>query len=231
MKALKLRESRHDGWYQSIAYPSLWYCPHWLTLVEASILFDQLDHSLEWEQPTLTLFGKTHQIPRSQCWVGDSGLSYRYSNKTFHPLPWPDFLKETNQRINLAVAQRSQTEGWPTPLPMNSMLANRYQGGTQKMGWHSDDEPELGTDPIIASLSLGETRDMRFRPTPRFAKAISDDPHRAAHFPLTISLGHGSLLIMGPGSQRDLQHEIPQRKKAEGSRINLTFRHIIPLKH
>lgn len=228
MAPLNFRESHHQGWYQSVAYPSLWYCPHWLALFEASTLFDQLDHSLEWEQPTLTLFGKTHRIPRSQCWVGDSGLTYRYSNKTFHPQPWPDFLREANQRINDAVMQLSLAEGWPSPKPMNSMLANRYRGGTQKMGWHSDDEAELGPDPIIASLSLGESRDMRFRPTSRFAKTIRNDSLRAASFPLTLQLTHGSLLIMGPGSQRDLQHEIPQRKKAEGSRINLTFRHIIP---
>jgi alkylated DNA repair dioxygenase AlkB len=84
------------------------------------------------------------------------------------------------------------------------------------MGWHADDEPELGTNPVIASLNLGQTR--------RFILRSRKDHS----FKLEYALAHGDLLVMGGALQHHWVHAVPKEKNIRGFRVNFTFRLIHP---
>lgn len=156
-----------------------------------------------WEQKEITVYGKTHPTPRLSCWVGDPGADYRYSNMTMQPKPWSLMLLEIKKQVEIASAHT-----------FNSVLLNYYRDGNDSNGWHSDNEPELGDDPVIASLSLGAPRDFKLR------------HKRDQALRHCLSLVPGSLLIMQGSTQRCWQHQVPKRASAAG-RINLTFRKII----
>ncbi|HBK45083.1 MAG TPA: alpha-ketoglutarate-dependent dioxygenase AlkB, partial [Xanthomonadaceae bacterium] len=102
-----------------------------------------------------------------------------------------------------------------TGADFNSVLANRYRDGRDAMGWHSDDEPELGPQPLIASLSLGAAR--------RFAFRHRSDPALR----LALTLGHGDLLLMAGATQSHYRHALPRTARPVGERVNLTFRRIV----
>lgn len=176
----------------------------WLPVGEADALLATLIERIPWETHRIKLFGKEHDSPRRSCWIGDPGTSYVYSRVRFEPHPWPDALLSLRARI-------SETAG----VAMNSVLANLYRDGRDAMGWHSDDEPELGPQPVIASLSLGATR--------RFTLRHRGDPSRK----FTIELPHGSLLTMRGDTQANWRHALPRTAKAVAPRLNLTFRRIL----
>jgi len=176
------------------------FAPEWLGRDEADALFETLHAEIPWEVHRLRMFGRWVDAPRLNAWLGDPGASYRYSGNTFEPNAWTPRLLALRDRVEEACGAR-----------FNSVLANLYRDGGDRMGWHSDDEPELGPEPVIASVSLGAVRTFRFR-----AKAGGDA--------VGIELGHGSLLRMGEGTQRLYKHELPVRKRVTGERINLTFR-------
>lgn len=157
----------------------------------------------DWQQETITVYGKSHPTPRLSSWVGDTGTEYRYSNMTMRPLPWTPLLRALKSKVEAA----SQHQ-------FNSVLLNNYRDGQDSNGWHSDDEPELGPEPVIASLSLGAPRDFKLR----------HKQQRALKYSLTLA--HGSLLIMRGQTQAYWQHHIPKRARA-GQRLNLTFRTIL----
>lgn len=211
-----LPPSSEHHWVKPSPRWPLWYHPFWLSQAEADQLLATLDATLPWEQSHLTLFGKRHPIPRHQVWMGDQGLDYRYSNQDFSPEPWTPELDALRLRLDRSVALLAEAEGFTPPPSFNSVLVNRYSDGRHRMGWHQDNEPELGKDPIIASISLGATRDMRFRPTRK-------DQEASTSTAFNLPLEHASLLLMGPGSQSRLAHSIPERRHA-AARINLTFR-------
>ena len=180
------------------------YAPAFLVAAEADALFGALRAEIAWERHHVRLFGRTLPAPRLSCWIGDAGSAYTYSRVRFEPRPWPPVLAALRAYLQHACAAR-----------FNSVLANLYRDGRDAMGWHSDDEPELGDDPLIASLSLGAER--------RFVlRARSGD----ARFALTLQ--HGSLLLMGGGCQRLYRHALPRTRTVVGSRINLTFRQVVP---
>lgn len=139
--------------------------------------------------------------------MGDGEAHYRYSGHDFQPVPWHDAVA----RIRDAVVARLATAG--VPAEFNSVLLNRYANGEERMGWHSDDEPELGPDPLIAAVSLGAERPLRLRWRQGSGEAFN------------VWLPHDSLLLMGHGVQRQLQHALLPRK-IPGLRISLTFRHV-----
>ncbi len=136
--------------------------------------------------------------------MGEPGVVYSYSGMRHEPQPWPDLLRPIRDRL---VRE--------TGVAFNSVLANLYRDGRDCMGWHSDDEPELGMRPVIASLSLGATR--------RFVLKHRRDPERK----LAFDLSHGSLLVMRDDTQEDYRHALPRTSKPVGPRINLTFRRIL----
>lgn len=175
----------------------------------ASEALARLNAELAWQQPRLRLFGREHPIPRRQVWMGDRDARYRYSGQGFSPEPW----HPTVAAIRDAVIARLAARGMAAEF--NSVLLNRYADGEQRMGWHSDDEPELGPDPLIAAVSLGAERPLRFRWKDRSREAFN------------VPLPHDSLLLMGSGVQHQLQHALLPRR-CQGLRISLTFRLIRP---
>lgn len=135
--------------------------------------------------------------------MGDPDARYRYSGAAFQPHPWAESLLPVRERLREELGQS-----------FNSVLLNRYRSGADSMGWHSDDEPELGPRPSIASLSLGATR--------RFLLRRRNDHGRKAEY----LLGHGDLLLMAGDTQRFYQHAMSKSTRVQGERINLTFRRI-----
>lgn len=169
---------------------------------EANLVFSQLRDQLAWTEEEIHLFGKRQKVPRLMCWYGDAGANYRYSGVDHAPLPWFPDLLWIKDKIEQATGYR-----------FNSVLANLYREGRDSMGWHSDDEAELGKNPSIASLSFGEERIFKLRHKKR--KQVYD-----------ILLGHGDLLVMAGTFQQHWLHSLPKSHAPKSERINLTFRHI-----
>ncbi|USP07278.1 alpha-ketoglutarate-dependent dioxygenase AlkB [Vibrio sp. LQ2] len=176
----------------------LLWVEHFLTPTQADHAFSVLTQELDWQQEAITLFGKSVLQPRLQAWYGDK--AYTYSGLTMPPNVWTPMLADLKQRCELLAGQA-----------FNSVLANLYRDGQDSMGWHQDNEPELGQQPVIASLSLGETR--------RF---VLRHLHSKEKFELPLS--HGSLLIMAGNTQHFWQHCVPKTVRTLEPRINLTFR-------
>ncbi|MDX1588461.1 MAG: alpha-ketoglutarate-dependent dioxygenase AlkB [Oleiphilaceae bacterium] len=173
---------------------------------QARLLEQHLMQALPWRQERIRLFGRERLIPRQQCWVGDPEAQYRYSGLTLVPEPWTGPLAALRDQVSRAAGES-----------FNSVLCNLYRHGQDSMGWHSDDEPELGPDPVIASVSLGQERPFHFR-------------HQRDQYPrLKLVLPHNSLLVMPAGLQREWQHQLPKSRRVLGPRINLTFRRVVPV--
>jgi alkylated DNA repair dioxygenase AlkB len=181
------------------------YTPRFLAEPEADRALERLWRELEWSQREITLFGRRMLQPRLVAWYGDPAARYTYSGLTLEPLPWHPLLRQLGARIEHFCGHR-----------FNSVLANAYRDGRDSMGWHSDDEKELGCKPVIASLSLGATRRFLLRP-----KRVEPGTRRVSR---TLPLEHGSLLLMRGDSQRLFQHALPRSRQPMGLRINLTYR-------
>jgi alkylated DNA repair dioxygenase AlkB len=163
-------------------------------------VFQLLLRGIDWEDHYITLFGRPVREPRQSVWFHTDGLAYRYSQsertaRQFTPL-LTDIMKQCAD-----IAEAS----------FNSVLANLYRTGEDSMGWHADDEPELGREPVIASISLGAERRFDFR-------------HRDSGDTASVVLPHGSLLVMRGQSQHKWVHRIARTKKVTSPRVNLTFR-------
>jgi alkylated DNA repair dioxygenase AlkB len=180
----------------------------WLAPDEADALLDRLLDAIPWENHRIRMFGREVASPRLSCWIGDPGASYVYSRTRFEPHPWPDALRDLRERVEQACDAR-----------FNSVLANLYRDGRDAMGWHSDDEPELGTRPVIASVSLGAERRFLFRP-----RQPADRGRGGAS---ELRLMHGSLLRMAGDTQQRYQHALPRSTRVAAPRINLNFRRIV----
>ncbi len=185
----------------------LLFDPHWLPTREADALFAALRAQIPWETHRIRMFGREVDSPRLSCWIGDSDAVYTYSGTRFAPRPWTPQLGDLRERVGAAAGEA-----------FNSVLANLYRDGRDAMGWHADNEPELGRAPVIASLSLGATR--------RFALKARRDPSRR----IGLELPPGSLLVMKGATQASYRHALPRTARPVGARINLTFRRISPLR-
>ena len=181
--------------------------PHFLAEHVADQALDRCRRELEWSQRAITLFGRRVMQPRMTAWYGDPEAVYRYSGLKLVPLPWHPLLLELKTHIE------DMTGGH-----FNSVLANAYRDGRDSMGWHSDDEKELGERPLIASLTLGAPR--------RFLLRLKSRPDGGRSATISLSLGHGSLLLMKGDSQQDYQHALPRTRRKVGLRINLTYRQV-----
>lgn len=170
---------------------------------KAQDYYNKLLNNIDWIQEEIKVFGKTHPVPRETAWYGEKSIQYTYSNTHHAAKKWTKELSEIKRVVEYF---------YPKKL-YNSVLLNYYRHGNDKVGWHSDDEPELGKEPTIASVSLGVTR--------RF-----DLQHKETKEKIQIHLNSGSLLIMGGKLQKYWKHQIPAQKKIEGGRINLTFRFV-----
>jgi alkylated DNA repair dioxygenase AlkB len=170
------------------------------------MLMQQLVADCQWRQETVTLFGKTHPQPRLIAWYGDKGTDYTYSGTRHTPLDWTPELLRLRNALQTFTGSR-----------YNSVLLNLYRDESDAMGLHADDEPELGDEPVIASLSLGEQRTLFFR-----------HRHRRDIETFNLPLPPASLLVMRGPTQRNWKHGIRKRRKPLGPRLNLTFRWIYP---
>lgn len=178
--------------------------PDWLPAAQADALFAALMATVPWEVHRIRLFGRDIESPRLSCWIGDPAARYRYSGTWFEPRPWPACLLSVRERLSEELG-----------IAFNSVLANRYRDGRDGMGWHRDDEAELGPQPVIASLSLGQVRRFSLKPQAPGMQRLS------------LELPHGSLLVMRGGTQANYRHSLPKTARAVGERINLTFRRIL----
>ena len=188
--------------------------PAWLRGGEADALFAELRAAIPWHVHRLRLFGREVDSPRLSCWIGDPDASYAYSGTRFQPRPWTDALRPLRKQLQSELG-----------TDFNSVLANLYRDGRDRMGWHSDDERELGGRPLIASLSLGAPRRFVLKRKAAHPELVEgrDDPS----VKLTLELPHGSLLLMGGDTQAHYKHALPATAKPIGARINLTFRRIV----
>lgn len=181
---------------------SMLYQSHFLSSSESAELMAGLVDEVPWEARPITVFGRTVMQPRLACWFGD--VSYSYSGITLEPRSWSPRLAHVKAGVEDATGQQ-----------FNSVLVNLYRDGNDSMGWHADDEAELGPEPFIASVSVGCTRRFRIR-------------HRESKETIEIALEPGSLLTMSGLSQRYWMHEVPKSKRVVEPRINLTFRYVFP---
>ncbi|WP_216690468.1 alpha-ketoglutarate-dependent dioxygenase AlkB family protein [Hymenobacter siberiensis] len=180
----------------------LLFDPAFLPATAADALLAQLTAAVAWEQRSIRIFGQEIPQPRLTAWYGDAEARYTYSGLTWEPRPWLPALQALRQRLEATTGAR-----------FNSVLLNLYRDGRDSMGWHADDEPELGPGPAIASLSLGATRRFRLRPRAGLA-----------HAPFGLDLPSGSLLLMRGSTQQHWQHALPKTARPIGPRLNLTFR-------
>ena len=178
------------------------YCANFLAPADADKYYTSLLENLAWQQSEIRLFGKRQSSPRLQAWYGDEGISYCYSGLQMQARGWNDDLYVLKQ-----LCEKS------AQATFNSVLANLYRDGADSMGFHADNEVELGAKPIIASVSLGAERNFDL-------KHIKTKARRR------LPLQHGSLLIMSGETQQHWLHGINKTKRPVGSRINLTFRYI-----
>ena len=177
------------------------YYPHFFDKEEADTLLYQLKNEIPWQQDDIKVFGKVYPQPRLTALFGNEGKSYSYSNIKMQPHPWNSLL----QKIKLKVESAADTN-------FTTVLLNLYRDGKDSNGWHADNEKELGTNPVIASVSFGAERlfQLKHNSIPGLKQ--------------NIVLEHGSLLLMKGTTQHFWKHQIPKTAKPIDSRINLTFR-------
>jgi alkylated DNA repair dioxygenase AlkB len=174
--------------------------PDWLAPPDADALLAALLAELTWEQREVVVYGKRLMQPRLIAWGGER--PYRYSGQTLEPRALTPHLLPVLEAVHVR-----------THVPFNHVLVNRYRDGMDSMGFHADDEAELGENPLVATVSLGATR--RFVLRPRRGRDTE---------PLAHELAHGSLLIMGGTCQRQYHHGIPRQPAVRQERVSLTFR-------
>jgi alkylated DNA repair dioxygenase AlkB len=200
---MRIMYTNHDLERVELPDADLRFAPGWLSTDDADALFARLQQAIPWECHRIRMFGREVDSPRLSCWIGDADAAYTYSRTRFEPQPWPDALQPLRERLR-------ETLG----VAFNSVLANLYRDGRDRMGWHSDDEPELGPRPVIASVSLGATRRFSLKP-------------KAGGASRALDLPHGSLLVMAGDTQTAWRHALVGTSRPVDPRINLTFRRIL----
>jgi alkylated DNA repair dioxygenase AlkB len=177
---------------------------HFFNAQESASIMQALITEIDWQQYQIKIFGKTLDQPRLTAYYGEDHPYYAYSNIKLQPIPFTPILLSIKNKIETL-----------TSYQFNGVLLNYYRNGDDSMGWHADDEKELGTNPVIASLSFGASR--TFQMHHRFQKSTAKQ---------SIILNDASLLVMHGETQHFWKHQIPKQKN-KGPRINLTFRKII----
>ena len=195
----------------SVADGKLRLYPRLFSADESERYLRTLKEEVDWKSERITMFGRSLALPRMTAWFGDPGMGYGYSGIFVEPVGWTRTLLGIRARIEEV-----------TSSTFNSVLLNYYRDGRDSVSWHSDDEPELGSDPVIGSVSFGSERPFYLR-----HKGARVRKSGQARLQLTLSLPDGSYLEMGAGIQRNWTHQLPKRPKLTEERINLTFRRIL----
>lgn len=188
--------------FEDLPNAHLAYFPRFLSVGEADEYLQYCIANLQWREDVIKMYGKTMKVPRLTALNGEPEAYYRYSGLDIHPKPWTETLLTLRDMCQQA-----------TQCQFNSVLANLYRTGQDSMGFHADDEAELGEQPVIAAISLGQVRTLKFR-------------HQNRQDSLDLNLAHGSLLVMAGDTQRYWQHGISKTKKPLSERVSLTFRRI-----
>ena len=174
---------------------------NFLSPSEAKHFFDLLQNTINWKQEEISFYGKIYPIPRKTAWYGYEGFNYSYSGINCLPEIWTDELLDIKRKI----------EQFIPSVDFTSVLLNLYRNGNDKMGWHSDDEKELGEYPVVAGISLGQEREMYFKSN------VTGEV-------VKVSLPHNSFYLMYYPTNKFWKHSIPRTTKYMGQRISLTFR-------
>jgi alkylated DNA repair dioxygenase AlkB len=178
--------------------PPVQFYPDFLDAAQSRNWFVR-SQALAWTRGEITMWGKKIPVPREESLFSDD-FSYAYRGALIKAEPWPDFLLEAKDRI-------VQLCG----LEFNFAVGNRYLNGKDSIGWHSDNFPQIGKRPPVASLSLGSSRRFKLR-------------HKSSKEVIDFELESGSLLVMLPGCQEEWEHALPKTARLVGERINWTFR-------
>tara|TARA_B100002019_G_C21232819_1_gene581058 strand:- start:51 stop:662 length:612 start_codon:yes stop_codon:yes gene_type:complete len=184
---------------------SVEYIENFFDFDQSQLYMKHLTNDIKWKREKIRMWGREIITKKRIAWYADEGKSYTYSGSTFHPEQWNELLLEIKKYVEHYIK-----------FQFNSVLLNEYPNGKVGMGWHSDDERELGIDPIIASLSFGANRDFIFKH--KTDKSFEN---------IKIHLKSGSLLLMLGSTQHHWKHSLPKRLKVREPRINLTFRKIL----
>ena len=184
---------------------SVEYIENFFDFDQSQLYMKYLTNDIKWKREKIRMWGREIVTKKRIAWYADEGKSYTYSGSTFYPVQWDEVLLEIKKQVEQHIR-----------FQFNSVLLNEYKSGEVGMGWHSDDEKELGIDPIIASLSFGANRDFIF-------KHKTDKSFEK----IKIHLKSGSLLIMSGSTQHYWKHSLPKRLKVRDPRVNLTFRKIL----
>lgn len=180
------------------------YYPNFFTSNEADEYFELCNsEEVPWKREKIRMYGNEYLVPRDTAWFSKDGLAYTYSGIKMDPDPYPEFIEKIQKKIETI-----------EEFGFNSVLLNRYNDGSDKVSWHSDDEKELSDIVNIASVSFGDTRIFQLRKKPNTKKDIE------------INLEHGSVLMMMNPLQQNWEHQLPKTSKVIGPRVNLTFRKI-----
>lgn len=177
------------------------FWPRFLADDRAAAMLVAVRQQTPWVQSDIRIAGRTIPIPRLNAWYGDAGADYSYSGVLLETQPWTETLKSLKFQVEACTGRE-----------FNSALVNLYRDNRDSVDWHADDEPELGRQPVVASLSLGESRTFELR---------RKDNHREK---LKLLLPHGSLLLMTGDTQTHWQHRVAKEKTLCGERVNITFR-------
>ncbi|MBW4614705.1 MAG: alpha-ketoglutarate-dependent dioxygenase AlkB [Desmonostoc vinosum HA7617-LM4] len=180
---------------------------HFFGQQESDEFFRVLYEEIKWRQDKINIYGKEIDLPRKTAWYGDKNHSYAFSGIHLEPEPWTPTLLQIKDRIE-EIAK----------LKFNSVLLNLYRDGHDGVSWHSDAEKELGKNPVIGSVSFGDTRKFMFK------------HKRKKDLKAEVELIHGSFLLMAGTTQHFWQHQIPKTSQKVEPRINLTFRVILPMR-
>ena len=199
-------EDKDQGAFVEIELPDaeIRFYENFFDQSECELLFKNLVEKVNWRNDKIKIFNKEVSIPRLSSWYGNAGLSYSYSGLKLEPNEWNEELLIIKEKIENHLG-----------IQFNSVLINLYRDGKDSMGWHKDDEKELGINPIIASVSLGQERPFQLKHI-----------HNKVHGTKTIQLSDGSLLLMQGATQHFWKHQIPKTSRQIKPRINLTFRTI-----
>lgn len=189
--------------FVSIANGEYIYLPRFFSASEANSYFTQLQNDILWKQEKMNMYGKQVDFPRLTSWYGDDDKPYSFSGIRLTPNPWTPELLEIKHRVEAFCETR-----------FNSVLLNLYRHGSDSISWHSDAEKELGINPTIASVNFGGERVFQLR-------------HDSTREKISITLEHGSLLVMRGELQHHWKHQVPKTKKTVTPRVNLTFRNIL----
>ena len=185
---------------EDFGVPQALYVPRFLPRRRADQLFTDTLAGADWRHERVSLFGRTFTARRLSASYGDPASSYRYSGIVRRAMPWPGYLRTLAADVAAVVEWR-----------FNFVLINRFRDGGDRLGWHADNEVDLGNRPVIASLSVGAERVFRVRP-------------KGGGASVGKLLGHGSLVLMWGDSQRDFRHAVPPTARPVGERLNFTFR-------